>query len=106
MILLSLLLVKQYPQLNPKINHDLINVHKRLLANKLCLNLIKTEYLLIESKQRISKLTNNPVAQIDNRSVNRVTTKIVFRYCDRPIFIMGQLSGRNMQGSVVRYWSN
>ena len=44
------------PEIEPKINHDLNNVHKWLLANKLCLNLIKTEYLLIGCKQKISNL--------------------------------------------------
>ena len=63
------------PEIESKINHDLINVQKWLLANKLCLNLIKTEYLLIGSKQMISKLTNDPVIQIANRLVNRVTNK-------------------------------
>ena len=61
------------PEIESKINHDLNNVQKWLLANKLCLNLIKTEYLLIGSKQKISKLTNDPVIQIANRLVNRVT---------------------------------
>ena len=63
------------PEIESKINHDLNNVQKWLLANKLCLNLIKTEYLLIGSKQKISKLTNDPVIQIANRLVNRVTNK-------------------------------
>ena len=63
------------PEIESKINHHLNNVQKWLLANKLCLNLIKTEYLLIGSKQKISKLTNDPVIQIANRLVNRVTSK-------------------------------
>ena len=63
------------PEIESKINHDLNSVQKWLLANKLCLNLIKTEYLLIGSKQKISKLTNDPVIQIANRLVNRVTNK-------------------------------
>ena len=63
------------PEIESKINHDLNNVHKWLLANKLCLNLIKTEYLIIGNKHKISKLTNDPVIQIVNRPVNRVTTK-------------------------------
>ena len=63
------------PEIESKINHDLNNVQKWLLANKLCLNLIKTEYLLIGSKQKISKLTNDPVIQIANKLVNRVINK-------------------------------
>ena len=78
------------PEIESKINHDLNNVQKWLLANKLCLNLIKTQYLLIGSKQKISKLTNDPVIQIANRLVNRVHDKQkVFRCCNRPIFTMG-----------------
>ena len=72
-------------EIESKINHDLNNVQKWLLANKLCLNLIKTEYLLIGSKQKISKLTNDPVIQIANRLVNRVTNKkslgvVIYQY--------------------------
>ena len=52
----------------------ILSVCGETLTN-LCLNLIKTEYLLIGCKQKNSKLTNDPVIQIVNRPVNRVTTK-------------------------------
>ena len=42
------------------INHDLANVKQWLSANKLSLNLIKTEYLLIGSRHNISKLSVGP----------------------------------------------
>ena len=63
------------PETQSKINHDRFD--KWLLGNKLCQNLVKTEYLLIGSKHKINKLTNDPVIQIVNRPVNRVTTKYV-----------------------------
>ena len=44
---------KSISELQVTINHDLANVKQWLSANKLSLNLIKTEYLLIE------QLTNN-----------------------------------------------
>ena len=94
------------PEIESKINHDLNNVRRWLLGNKLCLNLVKTEYLLIRSKHNINNLTNDPVIQIVNRPVNRVTTKM-----SSGIVIDQYLSWDNCldeicKKSLVRYWSN
>ena len=45
------------------LNLDLENVHNWLRANKLTLNMTKTEFMLIGSRQRLSTLTIN-----DNQS--------------------------------------
>ena len=42
------------------INYDLANVKRWLSVNKLFLNLIKTEYLLIGSRHNINNLTTAP----------------------------------------------
>ena len=41
------------------LNQDLENVHNWLRANKLTLNMTKTEFMLIGSRQRPSTLTEN-----------------------------------------------
>ena len=38
--------------------HDLENIHQWLLADKLTLNKEKTEYMVIGSRQRLSKISN------------------------------------------------
>jgi len=45
-----------------------------LAANKLTLNLTKTEFLLIGSEQRLSNFTVNPTANIDQFPIKRVST--------------------------------
>ena len=40
--------------INYHLNHDLANVNKWLIANRLTLNQSKTEFMLIDSRQRIA----------------------------------------------------
>ena len=42
------------------LNQDLENVHNWLRANKLTLNMTKTKFMLIGSRQRLSTLTESP----------------------------------------------
>ena len=49
-------------QLN--LNHDLGNLNKRLISNKLTLNTAKTEFMLIESRQKLSTLSSQPELSI------------------------------------------
>ena len=50
---------------------DLENVHNWLRANKLTLNMTKTEFMLIGSRQRLSTLTDSPTITInDNHNYN------------------------------------
>ena len=46
------------------INHDLANIKQWLSANKLSLNLVKTEYLLIEPRHNINNLFHAPKVHI------------------------------------------
>ena len=51
-------------QLN--LNHDLDNLNKWLISNKLTLNSAKTEFMLIGSRQKLSTLSNPLKLSIDN----------------------------------------
>ena len=56
------------------LNLDLERIHVWLAANKLTLNMTKTEFLLIGSKQRLSNFTVNPTANINQFPLKRVST--------------------------------
>ena len=56
------------------LNQDLENVHNWLRANKLTLNMTKTEFMLIGSRQRLSTLTESPTFAINDCQVSQVTT--------------------------------
>ena len=57
------------------LNLDLENVHNWLRANKLTLNMTKTEFMLIGSRQRLSTLTDSPTITINDNQVSQVTTE-------------------------------
>jgi hypothetical protein len=50
-------------------NNDLLSVHTWLLANKLSLNVSKTEFILIGSNHRLKNLTNQPNIKIDQDKI-------------------------------------
>ena len=56
------------------LNLDLENVHNWLRANKLTLNMTKTEFMLIGSRQRLGTLTDSPTITINDNQVSQVTT--------------------------------
>ena len=58
-----------------KINVDLDNVHKWLIANNLTLNKEKTEHMLIGSRQRLNQCTGNPHIVIGNHTIQQVPDK-------------------------------
>ena len=59
-------------QLN--LNHDLDNLNKWLISNKLNLNTTKTEFTLIGSRQKLSTLSSQPELSIDNVPIENVTS--------------------------------
>ena len=59
-------------QLN--LNHDLGNLNKWLISNKLTLNTAKTEFMLIGSRQKLSTLSSQPELSIDNVPIAKVTS--------------------------------
>ena len=50
--------------INYHLNHDLANVNKWLIANRLTLNQSKTEFMLIGSRQRIATFRSVPCLEI------------------------------------------
>ena len=58
-------------QLNLK--HDLGNLNKWLISNKLTLNTAKTEFMLIGSRQKLSNFSSQPELLIDNVPIEKVT---------------------------------
>ena len=59
-------------QLN--LNHDLGNLNKWLISNKLTLNTAKTEFMLIGSRQKLSTLSSQPELSFDNVPIEKVTS--------------------------------
>ena len=59
-------------QLN--LNHDLDNLNKWLISNKLTLNTTKTEFMLIGSRQKLSTSSSQPELSIDNVPIENVTS--------------------------------
>ena len=55
-------------------NADLSNIKHWLLANKLSLNVIKTEQLFIGSDDNLRKITNNIHTYINNNIIGRVSS--------------------------------
>ena len=65
-------------EVEKRANEDLKNVRNWLSANKLNLNIAKTEYVLIGSRYRINSLDVQPSINIDKQSVKRVKhTKVL-----------------------------
>ena len=58
------------------VNDDLNKVYiiKWLSANKLTLNLTKTEFMLVRSRQKLSKLSETPSFMINDHPVMQVST--------------------------------
>ncbi|CAB3991321.1 Hypothetical predicted protein [Paramuricea clavata] len=53
-------------------NDDLNNISDWLKANKLSLNVTKTEYMFIGSDQNLDKLRDVPLLFLENKAINRV----------------------------------
>ena len=56
------------------LNHDLGNLNKWLISNKLTLSTAETEFMLIGSRQKLSTLTSPPELSIDNVPIEQVTS--------------------------------
>ena len=60
-------------EIQQHLNHDLENVHQWLLANRLTLNKEKTEYMIIGSRQKLSKIINEPEIHVGETTIKRVS---------------------------------
>ena len=58
-----------------KLNKDIKNVHRWLTANKLSLNMKKTEFMIIGSRHRLTTIENSPVLTLGGNNVKRVFQK-------------------------------
>ena len=58
--------------LEASLNQDLLNINNWLLANKLTLNMTKTEFMLIGSRQKLNSLSVLPDLEINGTQFNRV----------------------------------
>ena len=68
------------------LNHDLSNVYEWLSANKLTLNMTKTEFMLIASRQKLSQFTESPSLTASENAIEQVTSaKSLGVYIDQNI---------------------
>ena len=61
-------------ELEALLNSDLDNIYQWLVANKLTLNVSKTEYMIIFSRHNLSKINMDPKIKIGGESISRVKT--------------------------------
>jgi len=58
----------------PSLSHDLEHLSKWLVSNRLTLNVTKTEFMLIDSGQRLSTLSDTLEFSIDNVPIEQVSS--------------------------------
>ena len=69
---------KTFVEVEKRTNGDLVNARKWLCANKLSLDIAKTEYVLIGWRYKINKTDIQPRVKIDNHYIKRVRhTKVL-----------------------------
>ena len=61
-------------RINYCLNHDLSNMYEWLSANKLNLNMTKTEFMLIASRQKLSQFIESPSITIKENASEQVTS--------------------------------
>ena len=72
--------------INYCLNYDPSNVYEWLSANKLTLNMTKTEFMLIASRQKLSQLTESPYPTINENTIEQATSaKSLGVYVDQNI---------------------
>ena len=60
-------------ELEDKLNSELNNVHNWPIANKLILNVSKTEYMVVGTRQRLTRNRYDPKIQIGEKDIKRVS---------------------------------
>jgi hypothetical protein len=70
---------------------DMMNVQKWLCANKLSLNIAKTEYVLIGSRYKTNHLDTYQGVKIDNKLIKKVNnTKVLGVQLDENVLELGK----------------
>ena len=59
-------------EIESNMNRDLAHVNEWLLANKLSLNVVKTEFILIGSAQKLNSIVIQPNIEINQVKINQV----------------------------------
>ena len=63
-----------FGNLQPLLNNELLNINNWLVANKLSLNVAKTTFMVIGSRQKLLTQANYPLClSVDNNEVKRVS---------------------------------
>ena len=63
------------------LNQDLSNINRWLIANKLTLNMTKTEFMLIGSRKKLNSLSAIPALEINGIQLNRVNFTKSVSWC-------------------------
>ena len=75
-----------FQDIEAKLNGELNNLHCWLLTNRLTLNASKSEYMLIGSRKRLSRIDIDPHVFINNQIIDRVdNTKTLGVFIDENI---------------------
>ena len=64
---------KNADDLEEKLNNQLNIIHNWLLANKLTVNVVKSEYMLIGSRQRLAGINSEPMINTGGKNLRRVS---------------------------------
>ena len=84
---------KSIEDIQSLLNVDLENVHQWLLTNKLTPNKEKTEYMIISSRQRLSKINTNSTISLGGTNIKRVKqTKTLGIIIDEQLLWKDQIS--------------
>ena len=70
----NILTNSQFDKLETQLNIQLDKIYRWLVANRLTLNVSKTEYMIIGSRHNLGKIDKDPVIKIGSETVNRVHT--------------------------------
>ena len=72
--------------INYYLNYDLSNVYEWLAAKKLTLNMTKTEFMLIASRQKLSQFTESTSLTVNENAIEQViSAKSLGDYVDQNI---------------------
>ena len=79
-------------EMNKELNIDLVCVNEWLVSNKLSPNISKTEFMLIGSRQKLSKISHYPKPLLDNTPIKQVkVTKSLGVYIDENLLWDSQI---------------
>ena len=62
-------------EIETKLKKDIENVHRWLTANKLSLNMKKTEFMIIGSRHHLTSIENSPILRLAENNIKRVSQK-------------------------------